>query len=119
MKKNKKEDLEKLFEPYVSLVRLECDGMTRVCSYLLNKAKIKHKVFYGSILSETYGSFFPHYWIVCGDYIIDYRARMWLGNYDEIPHGVFVPVASADVKYQGNEIEMEVGDLMFRILTSC
>ncbi len=34
----------------------------------------------------------PHFWVVLDDgWLVDLRLRMWLGDHDNIPHGVFHP----------------------------
>ena len=41
---------------------------------------------------KSYQSFSPHFWIMLHDgRYIDYRARMWLGEAEHIPHGIFKP----------------------------
>ena len=70
-------------------IMLECDGLTRIISYILQMAKVDHLVEIGALHTETVGEI-PHFWIKLHDgYIIDYRARMWLGNNPKVPHGVF------------------------------
>lgn len=71
---------------------LECDGLSRVISTLLQRDKIPHRVLAGSLTIEGEGSIPYHWWIVFPDgSLCDYRARMWLGDATTIPHGVFVP----------------------------
>ena len=81
--------IKQLIEPYVDLP-LECDGMTRVISYILTMEKIPHSVFIGTITIQGKGKFSPHFWIRLrtGD-IIDYRSRMWFGRDVDIPQGIF------------------------------
>ena len=73
--------------------RLECDGLTRVLSYLLTKANVEHRAMLGKITDQkTQQRFSPHFWLVLPDgRHIDYRARMWLGRHEHIPHGIFDP----------------------------
>ena len=66
-------NIQQLINPYINLP-LECDGLTRVISYILNKNGIEHKVMIGDI-----GTI--HLWIELDDYIIDYKARSVAGHY--------------------------------------
>ena len=68
----------KLAKDYVRLP-LECDGLTRVISYLLTKNKVPHDVMLGSVsMKDGKRAFSPHFWIVLRRtrQIVDYRARM-------------------------------------------
>ena len=113
---SERETVEVLVSKYINLP-LECDGLTRVIHYILDRNKIKHKVFLGSI-SLGDKNMDPHYWIELSDKrIVDYRARMWLGNKKEAPHGVFKLKDHPDVKYSGKIIRLSVSDTIFQILT--
>lgn len=97
---------------------LECDGMTRVLSYVLSELEIGHVVITG-ILSGPYGSI-PHYWIQIEDgKYIDLRCRMWQGKEDDnIPHGVFNPNDYTLVAYDISKTEQwEVPETIYQILT--
>ena len=88
--------------------RLECDGLTRVLSYILTTAGIEHCVMMGEIVDTKTGQrFSPHFWITLPDRRhIDYRARMWLGEAEHIPHGIFDP-ADYRVAYNGEAIQFD------------
>jgi hypothetical protein len=88
--------------------RLECDGLTRVLAYILTKEIIEHTVMIGEIIDEqTQKGFSPHFWIALPDgRYIDYRARMWLGQAEHVPHGIFNP-ADYPVAYDGEPIAFE------------
>ncbi|WP_223821873.1 hypothetical protein [Paenibacillus peoriae] len=60
----------------------------------------------------------PHLWIKLSDrMIVDYRARMWLGDGEEIPHGIFDSRQWELVRYKGNEcVPFPVNDPIGRIL---
>lgn len=93
---------------------LECDGLTRVLHTVLTDHDISHQTMLGTIwLGERV--FDPHFWIkLPNGYIVDYRARMWLGP--EAPHGVF---RRSNVKYDGRSILLEIlPDFLFKILTT-
>lgn len=70
---------------------VECDGMTYAISLVLDKAKINHTCMMGHVVrKETQEMVTPHLWIELGDgWVVDLRLRMWLGDEDEVPHGVF------------------------------
>lgn len=70
---------------------IECNGLSWSISYLLTQAGIQHECMFGYALEElTNRAVAPHYWIqLDGGWIIDFRLRMWLGDKDSIPHGVF------------------------------
>lgn len=91
---------------------LECDGLTRVLHTVLTNHGIPHQTVLGTIqLGEQ--MFEPHFWIkLPNSYIVDYRARMWLGP--EAPHGVF---RRSNAKYAGRPIRLEIlPDFLFKIL---
>jgi len=111
-----KAELEKLFADYVDLP-LECDGLTRVLSYLLDKSHISHRVMEGSV-SVGKKTMDPHFWIEMPDgRIVDYRARMWLGKSSKVPHGIFKPDDFPEATYEGSQIQMRTGDFVFKMLT--
>ena len=56
---------------------------------------------------ETQRDFRPHFWIALPDgRYIDYRARMWLGEAEHIPHGIFNP-QDYSVAYTGEAMEFD------------
>lgn len=101
------DELACLLDEYDSLF-LECDGLTRVLNYVLHQQGIGHEVRVGRITHSTTGkTFTPHLWIevpVGGAVaIVDYRARMWLGDRADVPHGVFWQ-ESSPVLYEGEPV---------------
>jgi hypothetical protein len=114
-KEHRAEILENLVE--FDKCRLECDGLSRVLSYILAANNIDHKVYVGEIIDTTTGNqFAPHFWIDLPDgQHIDYRARMWLGDYEQIPHGIFDPT-EYPVKYTGKLVEFENLDMIAPLL---
>lgn len=111
-------NLEKLFSKYIDLP-LECDGLTRVLSYILTRNNIQHKTCIGYI-SDKLGNRNIHYWIkLQNGNFIDYRAKMWLNNKLNIPNGVFDPKDYPDVIYKcKKEGNLNVNKSLFQILTS-
>lgn len=88
---------------------VECDGMTYAISGLLRKAGIPHTPMCGIVQDVTAGALVsPHCWIELPEgEVIDLRLRMWLGDDDLVPHGVFLPSASARCVYQGQPFQAE------------
>lgn len=73
------DEIRNLLDPY-DATPTECDGMTKICSTILTQQGIKHQPMIGEV---TYlNQKIPiHLWIQSGDeLIIDYRAKIWLGN---------------------------------------
>lgn len=76
---------------------LECDGMTKVISYLLTADGVPHTVCGGEIAIEDPQAgaslcMRPHLWVALPDgRLIDYRARMWFPQLSQkiVPHGIF------------------------------
>jgi len=60
-----------------------------------------------------------HFWIdLPNGQRIDYRARMWLGDHPEIPHGIFNPADFPSVTYKGHTVPLEpLPPTVFAILT--
>ena len=95
---------------------LECDGLTRVISYVLACEKIDHKTMAGNLRRpSTEEVVASHVWIEVGDRTLDFKARLWLGNSEAIPHGLFDPKDYA-VVYEGCEVNIATNDSMFAIL---
>lgn len=81
-----------LEEAGVDRLPLECDGLTRCISMLMQREGIEHRVHTGSLSVAGIGRTPLHWWIALPDgRLCDYRARMWLGASDAVPHGVFAP----------------------------
>lgn len=43
----------------------------------------------------------PHFWLSVDGYIVDFRLRMWLGDEDFVPHGIFKASDAAGFDYCG------------------
>jgi len=93
---------------------LECDGMTNVEHYYLALAGIVHTVYEGYVLDDSgedpeADGITWHRWIQFqaqeGPAVIDYRARMWLGQRESVPHGVFREASFPHIHYRGDPIE--------------
>jgi hypothetical protein len=113
-----KKDLESLLRQYDTLDDLECDGLTRVLSYVLDINKIEHKTCIGYLHYK--GQVIYHYWIELpnGDYI-DYRARMWVGKSKDVPHGIFNPKDYKKINYVVTEkVDLKINKIIFNILTN-
>lgn len=112
--------------------RVECDGMTRCISMLLQRQGIDHSIAFGSIDIAGNASQNVHYWIELRHkenpeqlLYIDMRARMWLGDDSEsVPHGVFSDTQKTNYQKR-DDIEPEKftrsglgNELMFFILSN-
>lgn len=98
-------------------LRLECDGMTRVISALLQRDGIAYTPMMGSLDVETAGRIAPHCWVELEDgRRIDLRARMWLGDKPGVSHGI-VPAHAVDVRYEGATFQVVVNPIVFWALT--
>lgn len=104
---------------------LECDGFINIAHRVLTDAHIPHIVYGGAI---TWGSraMQPHFWIETIPEArsrhpilrIDYRARMWLGDDQAVPHGVVAVGAFPEVVYTGQPIAAPLfDDTLIHILT--
>lgn len=98
---------------------LECDGATRVFSWLLKREKVGHTVMGGRLEVDGAGVVEPHYWILLDDgRIIDYKARRWLPDAEGVPHGIFELNDYPKALYVGEEAKgFLVTRTMFNILT--
>lgn len=91
----------------------ECDGMTRIVSTLLTREQIPHQPFFGSLQKlDQNKSITPHFWVELAGELkgmrIDFRARMWLGNSEDVPHGVFQFCSYPTVKYMGEPVSLRL-----------
>ena len=84
------DDLSRWLEQFDPLP-LECDGLTRVISTLLQREGIEHHICIGQLDVAGVGATPLHWWIALPDgRICDLRARMWLAGSSEAPHGAFI-----------------------------
>lgn len=100
-------EIHQLLAPYLQ-APVECDGFTRLAHTALVNAGIEHKVLFGKVVSVDGTKELPiHFWIELPDgHVIDYKARMWLGNADDVPHGIFGSGAFPGWEYCGEAFEM-------------
>lgn len=110
------QSIKKLIEKYTSL-DLQCDGMTRVISYILKENGIKHVVCIGKISNKKRS--IQHWWIeLSNGKFIDYRVRMWLGNSSKVPNGIFSQNDYPEIEYDcRKQVVLNVSPLIFGILT--
>lgn len=96
---------------------LECDGVSRALSYLLQRDGIAHEVHVGSLAVEGVGRIGLHWWVqLPGGVVCDARAPMWLGRDPRVPHGVFVP--QPQHSYRTHDIHfLEFSPIVFWVLT--
>lgn len=102
-------ELHQLLVPFID-APVECDGFTRLAHTALSNAGIEHTCMMGRVVSLDGKTRSPiHFWIELEDgRLIDYRARMWLGDCKNVPHGVFQPVHFKSWVYQGEVIDLPV-----------
>lgn len=73
---------------------LECDGLTRVLSTVFQRHGIEHVVCIGHLSVDGLGEIPYHWWIrFANGEVCDLRARMWLGDEPQVPHGIFSPLS--------------------------
>lgn len=101
--------LRLLLNPYGVLRHLECDGLTHVIHRVLSDENIEHTVYTGQVINNSNNDTIPiHYWIDIDDLRIDYRARMYLGDMPDIPHGVFYHTDYVNVSYEGSPTQLNL-----------
>lgn len=94
-------DLSNLLS-YLDPAPLECDGLSRLAASDLIEAGERPQLMVGS-LRHAGRTIKPHMWVEIEGLCVDYRARMWLGENEDVPHGVFHP-ADYPVQYEGEEM---------------
>lgn len=101
--------ISSLLETY-SNAPVECDGFTRIAHSVLTEVGIPHSCMQGQLVSASGNEELPiHFWIKLNDgRVIDYRARMWLGDDAAVPHGVFKTDEYPNWRYLGTEITLPV-----------
>ncbi len=101
--------LHLLLNPYDDLHHLECDGLTHVIHRILSAENIENTIYAGQVINTSNSDTIPvHLWIDIGDLRIDYRARMYLGDMPDIPHGVFYPVDYPSISYDGSPTQLNL-----------
>lgn len=99
---------------------LECDGQTRVFSTVLHERGIAHTCMFGKL--TYHGEDLPtvHFWIELPDGVrVDFRAQMWLGDHQDVPHGIFKKADYPNVVYTGMSVNLEpLSPAVFKFLTS-
>jgi hypothetical protein len=99
--------LHLLLNPYDKLHHLECDGLTHVIHRVLSDENIEHTIYTGRVIYSFNDEHIPiHYWIDIDNIRIDYRAKMWLGDAPDIPHGIFYPTDYPSISYQGSHTQL-------------
>lgn len=99
---------------------IECDGLTRVLTTVLTQEGIEHACFVGSVVdTRTNKGSNLHLWIELADgRTVDYRAQMWMGENEDIPHGIFNKADYPHVRYLGQEtIIAPLSPALFEALT--
>src|SRR5215207_6786457 len=96
---------------------LECDGLSRSISALLDREGVAHRLLVGSLTVPAVGATPYHWWVELGTgHVVDLRARMWLGASERVPHGVSLPAAHH--LYDAHDVvRAAVSPFVFRVLT--
>jgi hypothetical protein len=98
---------------------LECDGMSRVLSFKLSQMGVKHAVKQGQLLVDGQRVVPIHQWVELSDgRLVDYRARMWAGVAQDIPHGIFNPAEFKRMQYSGVAFDPQVDEKLFKMLVT-
>lgn len=87
---------------------VECDGFARLAHTVLTEAGIEHNVWAGHLAAIDGSRKTPvHCWVTLADgHVIDYRARMWLGEVDDVPYGIFARTDFPGWIYCGQPIDI-------------
>lgn len=91
-------------------IRTDCTEMTMIVSEMLFRNGVPHRCMKGVVQHVPTGNFVvPHFWIeLTPEIMIDLRLRMWLGDEDDVPHGIFDKSLEAGcVVYKGEETEFK------------
>ena len=94
---------------------LECDGSSSVLSYYMNEIGVEHKAYVGAVYLKR-KKFEPHIWIESGDYIIDFKTKMWLG--DDALQGIFLKsdLKQSKMSYRKSEkVNLTAGKMLLRV----
>lgn len=101
---------------------LECDGATRVFSWILRRKGVEHTLMLGRLefrepFDDDVEIVEPHYWIKLdtGE-VVDFKARMWLEGREGVPHGVFNDEDYPKALYVGAETKMLITRTVYEIL---
>ena len=80
----------------------DCDLISDTISHLLEIELVQHLRMTGMAIHKQTGErVYPHCWIELeGGQIVDVRLRRWLGDRDEIPHGI-VHKNDSLIEYRG------------------
>lgn len=97
---------------------LECDGLSRAISALMKRDGVRHKLKAGGLRVAGAGEIGLHFWVELDNgYVCDYRARMWLGEGEAVPHGVFLPTEKHRYIADGELNSGNLSPSLFNILT--
>ena len=107
--------------PALDALPLECDGLTRAISTLMQRDAVAHSVHVGRAQIEGVGTIPYHWWIALPDgRLCDLRARMWLGHDERVPHGLFEPQTHQQYQTQGEvqPASVRLAPALFYVLTN-
>lgn len=90
-------------------IKTDCTAMTMLVHTMFTHAGVPHQAMRGYARHRTSRySVVPHYWIELeqGRFVVDLRLRMWLGDTDDIPHGIFDKSDWPLIEYHGAPTEL-------------
>lgn len=87
-------------------LNLDSDEAVNLVSQQLTEADIFHQCRIGSVKDKVNGIYtLRHRWVELEDgWCVDFKVREWLGDEDDIPHGVFRFCDYPRVKYYGTPL---------------
>lgn len=97
---------------------LECDGSSSILSYYMSEIGVQHQAYVGAVYFKT-KKFEPHFWIEAGDYIIDFKTRMWLGK--NALEGIFLKsdLKQSKMSYRKSEkVTLTSGKMLLKLHTT-
>ena len=105
---------------------LECDGMSRLLSHEFYRLGLVYNCYMGEVSNGKDGSnVYPHFWVelpVMGvePLFVDLRLRMWLGDREDVPHGIFLEKEYPHILYTNKQYVRTppLSDVLYKVLSS-
>jgi len=82
-------------------INAECFELSWVLHETLTRAGYIVTGYSGYVKAASGDTVAPHFWLSVDGYIVDFRLRMWLGDEDSVPHGIFKVSDAAGFDYCG------------------
>ena len=84
----------------------------------MSEIGVQHQAYVGAVYFKT-KKFEPHFWIEAGDYIIDFKTRMWLGK--NALEGIFLKsdLKQSKMSYRKSEkVTLTSGKMLLKLHTT-